>query len=123
MAVGTKTYVTRLRLIRIGLGATIVLVVLLTWSVIERVIIEREMAGRRAVIEAEYTALEARYEDLKDKVEYLDDERSVEAELRKRFDVAEVGEQVVIITDSKLTEAEILPLPVAATSTSWWKFW
>ncbi len=123
MAVGTKTYLTRLRLIRIGLVVTAVLVVLLTWSVIERVIIEREMASRRAVLEAEYATLENRYQDLKTKVEYLDDERSVEAELRKRFDVAQEGEQVVIITDSRDDEAEILPMPVVATSTPWWKFW
>lgn len=123
MAVGTKTYLARLRLVRIGLCIVGVLILLLSWSVFERVQIEREMAERRELLEAEYTALEDRYVELEEKVEYLGDERSVEAELRKRFDVAQAGEQVVIITDSRSDELEVLPLPIAASSSPWWKFW
>ena len=75
----------------------LILVIFLGRSVLERLHIEREMAGRAAHTEAELNELTQRKDDLKERVEYLEGERGVEEEIRKNFDVAKEGEQVVIL--------------------------
>ena len=97
---------------------------LVAWSVLERWQIEREMAARRAVIEAEYNQLHERFEALKADVEYLRDERSLEAEIRKHFDVAREGESVVILLDEDVAaEEEIVVATTTTNQRPWWQFW
>lgn len=123
MAVGSKQYQDRLRWTRISLGIVIVLCLALAHSVWGRIQIEREMAARREAVEASHQELQARYDALADDVRRLRDDASAEAELRKYFDVAGVGEQVVIILDDEGDEASPI-LPVTAptsTSVKWWQ--
>lgn len=101
-----------------------VLIFLSGQAVYERYQIEREMAGRRIEIEAKVKAMEARRSVLRNKVEYLSEPRGIEAEVRRNFDVAEVGEKVVIIIDDDKSEA-IQPLAdkTETRPTLWYKFW
>lgn len=101
-------------------------------SAYERYTVEREMAERRNEREAELRELQLRAEALGAKVEELQNERGLEAEIRSRFDVAKEGEQVVIILRDEATEATMVPTDEevgGATSTSsrwyerfkWWQ--
>lgn len=123
MALGYSQYQTKLWKTRALLALLIAACGLVGWSVVERFAVEREMAARRAVVEAEYAALKERHAELQEDVEYLTDERSLEAEIRKHFDVAREGESVVVISGEPVD----LALESTATSTvpnsSWWQFW
>lgn len=77
-------------------------------------------------------SLHQRAELLQSKVEYMEDERGIEEELRNRFDVIKEGEQVIVLIDDRtqkesstslLTTSEI---EEATTSSSFFeklKFW
>jgi len=97
----------------------------LAHSVYNRYIIEREMAGRQAEAEAELQSLEQRKDMLQKKVDYLSNDRGIEAEMRRNFDVAREGEKVVIILDDKTATNNIEPLPLTTPTTTkpWYKFW
>ena len=108
--------------------AIIVLVLMLFFLariVYERYTIERAMATRRLESELRLESLVERKAQLQQKVEYLSNDRGIEAEMRLNFDVARPGEQVVIILD-KETEAEIKPLDKMSTENAesrWYQFW
>ncbi|MFN3693005.1 MAG: FtsB family cell division protein [Candidatus Paceibacteria bacterium] len=95
----------------------------LLWVVYDRYTIERDMAKRRAEAEAHVAELKARKEHIKDKVEYLSSERGMEAEMRRNFDVAQPGEQVVIIVDEEKKDSEVTPLQPIADTPPWYIFW
>ncbi len=95
----------------------------LLWVVFDRYSIERDMAARRLEAEAHVIELEARKEHIKDKVEYLGSERGMEAEMRRNFDVAQPGEQVVIIVDEEKKDSEVTPLQPIADTPPWYIFW
>lgn len=90
---------------RITFILALLAVVVLAMSVYERFAIEREMAERRRAVEAERAMLAERKEELAHKVEYLNAEHGVEAELRRHFDVAREGEQVVVIVENEVDSA------------------
>lgn len=125
MALGYKTHQRKLWKIRALLVLVFAACLLVGWSVITRLQVEREMAARRAAAEAEYQALVERHRALESDVEYLKDERSVEAEMRKHFDIARAGESVIILLDD--TDAVATSSVQRATSTAntypWWQFW
>ncbi|MEM9336590.1 MAG: septum formation initiator family protein [Patescibacteria group bacterium] len=109
---------------KILLAVLVLLTIFSVRSVYERYTVERDMAARRAAIEAELSELEARRAALSERVDYLSNERGIEAEVRRQFDVAREGEQVVIILD----DTEPLPeIAGAATTTTperpWYRFW
>jgi hypothetical protein len=85
------------------------------------------MAEKRGEKEEELKALEARANALDDRVDHLLDDRGIEEELRNRFDVAKVGEQVVIIVDDEDADTENLESlgqpPGNAKSDEGWSFW
>lgn len=91
-------------------------------SAYDRYKIARDMAGRRAEAEAELAELKARQDDLKKEVEYLSNERGIEAEVRRQFDVARDGEQVVIImgTDEPVASTTATSTP---KTRPWYRFW
>ena len=97
----------------------------LAHSVYNRYIIEREMAGRQAEAEAELQSLEQRKDMLQKKVDYLSNDRGIEAEMRRNFDVAREGEKVVVILDDVQSTSQIkVLLPTISTTTRvWYKFW
>ena len=106
-------------------GAVVVLLVIcvfLGMSVWERFVIERQMAQRRVAVEGEYKTLNEQKEDLSDRVEYLSGDRGVEEELRRNFDVARPGEQVVIITGEAKAEVATTTL-MNEEKTPWYIFW
>lgn len=88
--------------------------ILLSFSVYDRFVVSREMHAKLEKKYAELHALEARAALLQKKVDYLEDERGVEEELRNRFDVAKEGEQVVILLSNREEEASTT-LEIAAT--------
>ena len=101
----------------------LILTVFLGKSVYERFIVERDMSSRRIDVETDLKELRERKEALEERVEYLKDESGIEAEIRKHFDVAKEGEQVVIIVDK---EDRALPLEIPEISVKkkpWFKFW
>lgn len=100
-----------------------VLLFLMAMSVFERFTVEREMASRREEAEMELQALRQRAAALEAQVEYLEDERGMEAEIRDRFDVAKEGEQVVIILEDAGTETEETTEPTKGPDEPWYKFW
>jgi len=103
--------------------ALLLLVVsLLSMSVYERFGIERDMANRKSVSETELEKLSDRKVQLETRVEYLEGERGIEEEIRKNFDVAKEGEQVIILTG---TEDElVIPSDTDDEIISpWYQFW
>lgn len=76
-------------------------------SVYERYSIERGAAERRLDAERELQALRAQKAELEKKVEYLNADHGIEAEIRQHFDVARAGEQVVIIVDGESQAAAV----------------
>jgi cell division protein FtsB len=99
-----------------------VVILFMMTVVYQRYTIEQEMVDRREEAEANLRALEERRAELEKKVEYLSNERGIEAEMRRNFDVARPGEQVVIILDDE-KKPEIEPLPQTTEDEPWYKFW
>ena len=122
MKLGSKQKQQSLILLRVGIGVVLILCLLVLSSVYRRYEIEREMANRRAVLEAEQAALIERRDVLEEKVEYLADPSNVEAEIRRSFDVAKEGEQVVVILDDE-TEDVVTETVVPDELVPWYKFW
>lgn len=105
---------------------TILLVLsgLMIVSAYDRYQIARDMAERRLDAEQEQARLRERRTELEADVEYLSNERGIEAEMRRQFDVAREGEQVVIIVEDEE------PAPASATTSDdaeverpWYRFW
>jgi cell division protein FtsB len=86
--------------------------------------IAKDMEGRRLTVEAERAELLNRKTELEKDVKYLEDERGIEAEMRRQFDVAKSGEQVVIIVEDEVVESTITELSTTTESDKpWYRFW
>lgn len=110
----------RLTLVLLGLA-----VGLLCFAVYGRYVIEREVAERRTDNERELRDLEARKLELEEKVRYLNDDQGVESEIRRHFDVAIEGEDVVILVDNE-ANASNTGRPIQSKGEidrGWWDFW
>jgi cell division protein FtsB len=110
---------------RITQAFILFITILVGYSAYTRYEIAMEMKERRERAQAEVELLQERKEELAEQVDYLSSERGQEAEMRRQFDVALPGEQVVVIVEDEEDEVEILPL---ATSTNkkerkWYQFW
>lgn len=125
--VGGKGTIQRWLFSKFTLAALLVMCLYVGWSVFERYTVEREMAARRAGLEAEYQTLEDRKNTIVEKVDYLRGDSGRESEIRKHFDVAGEGEQVVIIVDDEPDDTVIFNdgiAPEVNTETApWWQFW
>jgi cell division protein FtsB len=102
----------------------LILAGLMLMSAYDRYLIARDMAERRLEAEQEVAALESRKLELEAEVEYLSHDRGIEAEMRRQFDVAKAGEQVVIIVEDEATTTvveEMSPLP--PEERPWYRFW
>jgi cell division protein FtsB len=102
----------------------VVLVILMAWGAFTRYQIAKDMEGRRLEIERDVDRLRHQKEGLEKQVQYLKDDRGIEAEMRRQFDVALQNEQVVVIVEPEKGEIK------AATSTyqeheepAWYEFW
>ena len=93
-------------------------------SAYNRYLIAREMAERRSAVESEIKSLEERQKNLESEVKYLSNERGIESEMRRQFDVAREGEQVIIIVEDEDSGEEIKQDETKASSTrAWYRFW
>lgn len=101
----------------------VIVVLFVAWSALTRYQIASEMAERREKAEEGVQKLRVQKQLLEEKVNYLSDERGIEAEMRRQFDVALPGEEVIVI----LEEEEVvrpLPMPTSTESVApWYKFW
>jgi len=79
----------------------LLLTILLSISAYNRFTVAKETKERLDERRTDLEALEMRADVLDAKVQYLENDRGVEEELRNRFDVAREGEQVIIILDDK----------------------
>ena len=106
----------------LALGVLGIIILFMTSVVYQRYSIEQGMVARREEAADQLKQLEDRRAELEKKVEYLSNERGIEAEMRRNFDVARPGEQVVIILDGE-KKADIEPLAPIQTDKPWYKFW
>ena len=109
---------------RITWTIILVLATLMIVSAYNRYQIARDMAERRLEVEAEKQRLLERRSELEADVEYLSNERGIEAEMRRQFDVAREGEQVVIIVPDEASTIEPLETSTSTpTERPWYRFW
>ena len=105
-------------------GFLLFLVLLVGWSAFVRFQIAAEMSDRRELAAQEALLLRAQKDALQEQVDYLSNERGIEAEMRRQFDVALEGEQVVVIVEPE-AGPEIQPLSASSTedNAAWYQFW
>jgi cell division protein FtsB len=109
---------------RVALGLAILLCLLMAQIVYGRYVIQQEMIAKEAEARTKLDALEAHKADLEKKVLYLSNDRGIEAEMRRNFDVARPGEQVVIIVDKDAsTTDQPLPKMDETPAPRWYEFW
>ena len=105
-------------------GFLLFLVVLVGWSAYVRFQIAVEMSERRELAAQEALLLRTQRDALQEQVDYLSNERGIEAEMRRQFDVALEGEQVVVIVEPE-SGPEIQPLSGSSSpeKVPWYQFW
>jgi cell division protein FtsB len=101
-----------------------ILVVMMSWSAFTRYQIAKDMEGRRESAQRELNELKAQKSSLEGQVQYLKDDRGIEAEMRRQFDVALDNEQVVVIVEPETDETN----PADSTykkieEPAWYEFW
>ena len=105
----------------IALTFLVMISLYLSFVTYNRYVIEREMSSRQLDAENELKILEQRRDTLQKKVDYLSNDRGIEAEMRRNFDVAREGEKVVIILDDEIATNNIEPLSsITPTTTRPW---
>jgi cell division protein FtsB len=105
---------------RITQGLLAVVAFIMLWNAFERYTIADAMGDRRELVEQEAAVLESRKASLEAEVEYLRDERGIESAMRRQFDIALPGEEVVVILEDD-TEVAFEPLATTTpTETGWW---
>lgn len=83
----------------------------LSTAVYNRYVVAVEIKDKLDARRAELVELESRAQVLESKVQYLEDKRGVEEELRNRFDVVKEGEQMVVLLDERKSEtATVSPI-------------
>lgn len=102
-------------------GVLCVIAILLSMSVYERYGVERDMSDRRTASETEFERQQARKIHVEQRVEYLEGDRGIEEEIRKNFDVAKDGEQVIILVGTD--EEETAPIVEEPAAYPWYQFW
>ncbi len=111
----------------ITLWVILALTIVVGWSAYVRFDIAMEMRDRRIEAEKQTAALALQKETLQKRVEYLSSERGMEAEMRRQFDIALPGEQVVVIVESEEQEQEISSTSKQRTEITterrWYQFW
>lgn len=103
--------------------ALFLVVLVVAFSAYTRYKIAAEMDERREAAEAAVLELRIQKQKLEEKVNYLSDERGIEAEMRRQFDVALPGEEVIVILEE---EDEVKPVtfsPLSDNDPKWYEFW
>jgi hypothetical protein len=99
-----------------------VLAFTMLWNAFERYTIADMMSERRDLVEMEAAALHSQKEVLESKVQYLRDDRGLEAEMRRQFDIALPGEEVVVILEDEDKEdvSAVQPEEPQPEAGGWW---
>lgn len=100
----------------------LLIVIAISWSALTRFRIAEDMKERRATAEKDVSELREQKHLLEEKVRYLSDERGIEAEMRRQFDVALPDEQVVVIVEPEEQVNPITPV-VTEEEPAWYEFW
>lgn len=101
-----------------------ILVLMIGFSAYTRFEIAMEMQERRKVEESEVAKLREKKATLEEQVRYLSDERGIEAEMRRQFDVALPNEQVVVIVEPNHGETNASGTTYKETNEHpWYEFW
>ena len=79
----------------------LIIIVLMAFATYNAYQGKQEAIARRAVLTDEIERLEEREQALNNAISTLEDPRGVEAELRRRFDVAKEGEEVIVLIEKK----------------------
>lgn len=83
----------------------------IAYAVYERYTVERDMSERRVDAEETHQKAIERRDELRAEVEHLSRPEGVEAELRRNYDLAEPGEQVVVIYDTATSSTHNQTIP------------
>ncbi len=118
---GKKKKFTEYLYSRPSIALLLVVIIFLSIAVFQRFTVERQMALRKIEMETERQELFERKALLENRVDYLSGERGIEEEIRKHFDVAKEGEQVVIIVDKEIPQVE--KETEEPEEKPWYKFW
>lgn len=94
---------------RVTVLVLLVLVIGLSVAVFDRYVVEKEVKERRETKETELQNLKDRQALLEERVSYLQNDQGMEAEIRRHFDVAREGEQVVVLVGEKEDEPSTTP--------------
>ena len=97
-----------------------VLAFIMLWNAFERYTIADMMSERRELVEIEAAALHTQKDALEAQVQYLRDERGIEAEMRRQFDIALPGEEVVVILEEEEEESAVQPIEQQPEDDGWW---
>lgn len=82
------------------------------------------MEVRRREVEADVERLQGQKETLENQVRYLSDDRGIEAEMRRQFDVALQNEQVVVIVEPEGDETNASSSAYQPNEEpAWYEFW
>lgn len=107
--------------VRIGLLGIFFLI---AWSAYVRYDIAKEMEVRRFTVETEVSRLQAQRTTLETQVQYLSDDRGIEAEMRRQYDVALPNEQVVVIVEpDTLESSSTVSSDREESPKAWYEFW
>lgn len=101
----------------------LVLSLFIFWSAYDRYLVAKEMSEKRLALEEEMINLQKRELSLDKEVEYLSSDRGIEAEMRRQFDIARDGEQVVIILEDDKATTATATKSKEVESRPWYKFW
>ncbi len=102
----------------------LILALLMCWGAYTRYEKAELVQVRRVDAEKEVAHLKEQKETLEKQVKYLSDERGIEAEMRRQFDVALPGEKVVVIVDPKNNESSTSALTKkVGEDDPWYMFW
>lgn len=99
-----------------AIAVLLIPIVFLSVSVLERYEKERDTREKRAERALELEEIEARAAALEARVEAAESERGIESEIRRRYDVAKEGEQVVVIIDETEEQDATETVPVTTDS-------
>jgi len=104
-----------------GIFVVLVFALFMATAVYERYSVERTMAARALDAQMEKQALVERKNALHERVEYLSGDRGIEEEIRKHFDVAKEGEQVIILVGEE--DTPVVEAPTEDPKKPWYQFW
>ncbi len=99
------------------------ILMLVTFAAYGRYQIARDMAERRATAEEELLLLKDREADLLQEVDYLGNERGIEAAARRQFDIALPGEEMIIILDATSSPAGNDNATTTVEERPWYRLW